>query len=90
MQLYLFDREPTKDVVLLPDQRKGKQLWFRWKDDWVRQEWCGKFPDGTPRAPWYDAKFIDLWNTKGPEVAQDKSNYDLSYLTDYEDLTEVA
>ena len=59
----------------------GGPLWFRWKNDWVRQSWCGMFPDGTPRPPWLDDQFNELWKNEGPEAARDKSRYDLSEQT---------
>lgn len=57
------------------------QHWYRWKDDWVRESWCGKFPDNTTRPPWHDEQFFRLWNTEGPEAARDKSRYNLSVVT---------
>ena len=81
MQLIILGKQPDWPVIRLKDHRAGypPQLWFRWKGDWVREEWCGKFPDGTPRPPWFDTKFFHLWSTEGPEAARDKSRYDLSY-----------
>ena len=82
MQLIVLGKPIPTDVrvILLPDHRTGwpDQLWFRWKDDWVREEFCGKFPDGTPRPPWLDDQFWELWESEGPEAARDKSRYDLS------------
>ena len=74
--------EPKGRIIRLPDHRTGhpSQLWFKHNGDWVRQEWCGKFPDGSPRPPWHDDRFMMLWETHGPEYARDKRNYDLADL----------
>lgn len=81
-QMIFLGDEPAPDTCVIlgpgPAVSNEPQLWFRWKGDWVREEWCGKFPDGEARPPWYDALFLELWKTKGPEAAQDKTNYDLS------------
>ena len=58
----------------------GRERWFRGKDDWVRESWCGKFPDGTTRPPWLDEQFFHLWETEGPEAARDKSRYNLTLV----------
>lgn len=80
-QLGFIGQEPPARIriLILPDHRSGHppQLWFRWKDDWVRQAWCGQFLDGSPRPPWFDDLFMHLWETEGADAARDKSRYDL-------------
>ncbi len=77
-QLIFLSEEPDQSINCI---FIGKERWFRWKDDWVRESWCGKFPDNTVRPPWLDELFFHLWNTEGPEAARDKSRYDLSEVT---------
>lgn len=83
-QLLFIGPEPAADirVLHLADTAGflGGPLWFRWKGDWVRQAWCGQFPDRTPRPPWLDEQFNRLWETEGPEAARDKSRFDLSEI----------
>ena len=78
-QLLFLGSKPNHDCMIVyvdycPDKR-----WFRGNNGWVRESWCGKFPDGTTRAPWLDDHFFHLWESEGPEAARDKSRYDLSY-----------
>lgn len=77
-QLIFVSQEPKERVIWGPKQGGIGQLWFHHEGGWLRQEWCGQFPDGTPRPPWHDAKFFELWEVAGPEAAQDKSLYDLT------------
>ena len=83
-QLLFIGQQPSLEtrIIIGPGKNGGSasQLWFRWKGDWVREEWCGKFPDGTPRPPWCDKMFFDLWNSEGPAAARDKARYDLSEI----------
>lgn len=65
-------------VILRPEVKiivVNNLRWFRHNGDWVRESWCGKFPDGTTRPPWFDELFLHLWNTEGPEAARDKTRY---------------
>lgn len=76
-QLIFLGGEPAESVRVVNIAGKN---WYRGPKGWVREEWCGRFPDGTVRAPWLDEQFNSLWATEGPDAARDKSRYDLSYL----------
>jgi hypothetical protein len=76
-QLLFLGPEPTARVIMGPARNGVRELWFKWREDWVRAEWCGQFPDGTPRPPWYDKLFMRLWVEEGPDAARDKAKYDL-------------
>ncbi len=75
-QIVFLGDEPDENIRIV--NVAGKK-WYRGPKGWVREEWCGRFPDGTVRAPWLDAQFFSLWEAEGPEAARDKSKYDLSY-----------
>jgi hypothetical protein len=81
-QLIFIGAEPDREVNCICIGYVNPEKWYRWKDDWVRESWCGKFPDGTPRPPWLDDQFFYLWETEGPDAARDKTRYDLSVVTD--------
>lgn len=75
-QLIFIGSQPPPDTMIV---HAGGERWFRNGENWVRESWCGQFPDRTPRAPWLDRQFFQLWETEGPEAARDKSRYDLWY-----------
>jgi hypothetical protein len=79
VQLVFTNYKPSENIrILYLENTMGGPLWFRWKDDWVRQSWCGQFQDGTPRPPWLDDQFNDLWKNEGKDAARDISRYDLT------------
>ncbi|MEM6727006.1 MAG: hypothetical protein AAF618_00775 [Pseudomonadota bacterium] len=77
-QLVFIGPEPEQRVILGPGRGTEPQLWYRHDGGWLRQEWAGQFRDGTPRPPWCNEQFFELWETEGPEAAHDTSRYDLS------------